>query len=511
MKDKLNEALNEVHEEYIAEAAAYRRRRPYWLGAVAAALAVVLVAGILGPGAQKPAPSEPMLDAPTFPAPTRPASPAPIVTNAPEEDAEATVPAPTITLLSGEVVAPKYPAMAQFPFDGGNAAYKAWRQSQLAQYDQPAGYADSLTGFFKTSIRAALADNGKNTAYSPLNVYMALSMLAETAGGSSRQEILNALNAEGIDALRTQAGHVWNAHYCADGATTSLLANSLWLDSVMADYRPETVQLLANAFYASVFHHDLGTEDANNALAAWLDRQTGGMLREQLLHTELDPDTVFALASTVYYRVKWKDTFFEGRNTEAMFHAPGGDELVTYMNRTVSRNPYFAGGNYALTALHLEDGGKMWLILPAEGTTPGQLLAEGEWLDIVLGRKVPAQDLRINLSLPKFDISSQTDLSQTLQTLGVTSVFNSSTADFSPLIRQTHFDGSVRLSKIDHAARVQIDEEGIAAAAYTIMQAPGESIPPEQEVDFVLDRPFLFLITSRDNLPLFAGVVNNPG
>ena len=381
MKDKLNEALNEVHEEYIAEAAAYRRRRPYWLGAVAAALAVVLVAGILGPGAQKPAPSEPMLDAPTFPAPTRPASPAPIVTNAPEEDAEATVPAPTITLLSGEVVAPKYPAMAQFPFDGGNAAYKAWRQSQLAQYDQPAGYADSLTGFFKTSIRAALADNGKNTAYSPLNVYMALSMLAETAGGSSRQEILNALNAEGIDALRTQAGHVWNAHYCADGATTSLLANSLWLDSVMADYRPETVQLLA----------------------------------------------------------------------------------------------------------------------------------EGEWLDMVLGRKVPAQDLRINLSLPKFDISSQTDLSQTLQALGVTSVFNSSTADFSPLIRQTHFDGSVRLSKIDHAARVQIDEEGIAAAAYTIMQAPGESIPPEQEVDFVLDRPFLFLITSRDNLPLFAGVVNNPG
>ena len=490
MKNKLNEALNEVHEEYIAQAATYRRkRRPFWLGAVAAALAVVLVAGILGPGAQAPAPSAPMLDAPTFPDPTRPASPAPIVTTAPSEDPEITVPAPTIALLSGEVAAPRYPAMAQFPFDGGNAAYKAWRQSQLAQYDQPAGYADSLTGFFKTSIRTALA---------------------ETAGGSSRQEVLNALSAENIEALRTQAGHVWNAHYCADGATTSLLANSLWLDSVMADYRPETVQLLADTFYASVFHHDLGTEDANNALAAWLDRQTGGMLREQLLHTELDPDTVFALASTVYYRVKWKDTFFKGRNTEAAFHAPDGDKTVTYMNRTVTTPPYFASGNYALTALHLEDGGKMWLILPAEGTTPGQLLAEGEWLDMVLGRKVSAQDLRVNLSIPKFDISSQTDLSQTLQTLGITSLFNSSTADFSPLIHQTHFDGSVRLSKIDHAARVQIDEEGIAAAAYTIMQAPGESIPPEQEVDLVLDRPFLFLITSRDGLPLFAGVVNDP-
>jgi hypothetical protein len=61
------------------------------------------------------------------------------------------------------------------------------------------------------------------------------------------------------------------------------------------------------------------------------------------------------------------------------------------------------------------------------------------------------------------------------------------------------------------AASVRLtDEEGIAAAAYTIMQAPGESIPPEQEVDFVLDRPFIFVITSRDGLPMFAGVVNDP-
>lgn len=510
MKDKLNEALNEVHEEYIAEAAAYRRRRPYWLGAVAAALAVVLVAGILGPGAQKPAPDTgPILQAPTYPAPTRPVSPEPIVT-APGEDAEATVPAPTVALLSGEIAAPRYPAMAQFPFEGGNEAYQAWLQSQQAQYDQPQGYASNLTGFFTAGIQAALEDNGKNSAYSPANVYMALAMLAQTSGGSSRQEILNALNADSIDSLRTQADHVWNAHYCADGATTSLLANSLWLDSVMADYRPETVQLLADTFYASVFHHDLGTEDSNNALAAWLDRQTGGLLREQLLNTQLDSDTVFALASTVCYRVKWKDTFFEGRNTESVFHAPGGDKTVTYMNRTLKAPPYFAGSSYALTALDLADGGRMWLILPTEGVTPGQLLAEGECLDMVLGRKVSREDLRVHLSLPKFDISGQQELGGVLQALGIRSVFDSHTADFSPLVSRTYFDGGIRLGKVDHAVRVAIDEDGLTAAAYTVMDAPGDAAPPEKEVTFVLDRPFLFLVTSRDNLPLFAGIVNNP-
>lgn len=33
---------------------------------------------------------------------------------------------------------------------------------------------------------------------------------------------------------------------------------------------------------------------------------------------------------------------------------------------------------------------------------------------------------------------------------------------------------------------------------------------PEEEVEFVLDRPFLFVITSNDGLPLFVGTVYRP-
>ena len=39
----------------------------------------------------------------------------------------------------------------------------------------------------------------------------------------------------------------------------------------------------------------------------------------------------------------------------------------------------------------------------------------------------------------------------------------------------------------------------------------GAAMPPSEEVDFPLDRPFVFLITNSDgSLPLFAGIVNNP-
>ena len=46
--------------------------------------------------------------------------------------------------------------------------------------------------------------------------------------------------------------------------------------------------------------------------------------------------------------------------------------------------------------------------------------------------------------------------------------------------------------------------------AYTVMMVAGGAMPPEEEVDFVLDRPFIFILTSMDGLPLFTGVVNNP-
>ena len=53
------------------------------------------------------------------------------------------------------------------------------------------------------------------------------------------------------------------------------------------------------------------------------------------------------------------------------------------------------------------------------------------------------------------------------------------------------------------------DEQGVKAAAYIEIPGAGAAAPPEEIIDFILDRPFLFVITSN-SLPLFAGTVNEP-
>jgi hypothetical protein len=52
MQDKMNEALNEISDKHIAEAARCPAKKRRWLGAIAAVLAVAILVGVFtGPGA----------------------------------------------------------------------------------------------------------------------------------------------------------------------------------------------------------------------------------------------------------------------------------------------------------------------------------------------------------------------------------------------------------------------------------------------------------------------------
>ena len=112
----------------------------------------------------------------------------------------------------------------------------------------------------------------------------------------------------------------------------------------------------------------------------------------------------------------------------------------------------------------------------------------------------------VNLAVPKFDISAQLSLREGLESLGVTDVFQPDVSDFSPMTGAV--DG-IFLSQAQQGVRVAIDEEGCTAAAYTVMMMAGAAMP-QDEVDFTLDRPFLFAVTGADGMTLFMGVVNQP-
>lgn len=402
-----------------------------------------------------------------------------------------------------------YPKMAPYPNEnlpGFSAKYDAWSDDRRERRSY-IGKGSLSEEYLRATATEILGDAGaENLVYSPLNIYMALSMLAEITDGESRAQILSLLGETDVETLRENAHALWNANYSDDGAVTSILASSLWLNEDVS-FRQDTLNTLAENYYASSYQGMMGTDAMNKALQNWLNEQTGGLLKDQIDGIETTPETILALATTIYFQAKWAEEFSENRTEKDIFHGANGNTTADFMKQTLWYGNYYWGENYSATYKRLESSGKMWFILPDEGVSIDELLASDAVLDLMAnGTYENKKSIRIHLSLPKFDVSSKIDLAEKMQALGINDCFDMKKADFSPLLTE---EIPAYLSSAEHGARVAIDEEGVTAAAYTVMMEAGGALPPENEIDFVLDRPFLFVITGEDGSPLFMGVVNS--
>ena len=401
----------------------------------------------------------------------------------------------------------RIPGSTRWDNDAYGEDLAAWERNRDAQVSQGVGYEEVLDDFFAKTAPMILGDSqGENRVYSPANIYIALSMLTELTDGNSRGQLLQLLGVEDMDTLRQQATAVWNSNYSDDGRTTSILANSVWVDEGFEVYQ-EVMDTLADRYYASSFQGDLQDPKMSQMLQTWLNEQTGGLLEEESKQMEFNALAVMALASTLYLEVTWQQGFQEGATYEDVFYSPQGEVTCDYMVQDETNTLYWGEG-FCAVAQGLTGSGDMWLILPEEDVSVDTLLASQEVLQMISCQcpQENQKELQVNLRLPKFDVSASTELSDRLKALGVEDVFDSGIADFSAMTEKD----DIFVSEISHAARVLVDEDGCKAAAFTVIEPEEQCLWMGDEIDLVFDRPFLFVITGPTQMPLFAGVVNTP-
>ncbi len=424
-------------------------------------------------------------------------------------------PSNKVTIKPRSLSTASYPEMAKYPnsvmqygplFD---SMYNAWKDD-IKEVQKIEVNTDNVTDFSAdiTEKFLAVADD-KNKAVSPLNIYMALCLLAECTDNNSRQQILSLLGADSIEALREQAEKLWRKNYRDDGYMKSILANSLWLNNSIK-YKGGLPDTLAEKYYASVFYGTTGTDSYNKMLNNWINDNTGNQLSPDL---KLSKETVFSIVSTLLYQTKWTNEFDKNSVEKGVFYSPSGSRSCEFLTREENRK-YYWGENFSAISLGLDIGGRMWFFLPDEDYDADRIFADGEIRDFLELSSVTreteyknSKDLIVNMKIPKFDITADTDLKNGLSELGITDVMNPLTADFSPLAQ--NFNG-IYADSFLHSMRVKIDEEGVSAAAYTVIIGVGSAAPPDERVDFILDRPFAFAVTLDNETILFAGVVNQP-
>ena len=384
-------------------------------------------------------------------------------------------------------------------------AHSEWWEDYIEKVHKSQTVQAGMEQYYELIQKELLSDaTDHNAVCSPLNIYIALSMLAEVTDGNTRKQILDVLNVKDMDVLNKRIEAIWDANYVDTPALKSILANSIWLRNDIG-YNEDTLKKLSVEYHASSYSGEMGSESMNQKLQKWTDKHTGELLTEYTKELKLKQESVLALISTVYYKASWDKNFPKEQTNKGIFHGALGDQSVPMMHNDIITNLYQTE-HFQAVGLSLVDSGTMYFFLPKEGYKAQDIAADPEMIKICMEPvSVESDSALVHLTVPKFNDSAKINLLECLKDIGITDVLSDKQADFTPLTKEVE---NIYVSRAEHAAMVKIDEEGVIGAAYTALMMESAGIIQNQ-VDFIIDRPFVFAVAAPDGSILFTGVIQN--
>ncbi|MEU5371363.1 serpin family protein, partial [Streptomyces sp. NPDC005951] len=239
------------------------------------------------------------------------------------------------------------------------------------------------------------------------------------------------------------------------------------------------------------------------AADAWVREATGGLIER--LPLEITDDTLLALVNVLALKARWEKPFEGWRTQDLPFtDAAGTVREVPTMGKDVPvADAWTACGAYVVELRCAQEpggapGARVRLVLGEPGAGPERVLPGG-WAPRAAG--APLDTDRVTIGLPRLALRTRVPVTEQLPALGVR-LATCADADFSGLSPEP-----LRVSDVSQEAVLKIAEEGVEAAAVTVVaMAPGSAAPRQQRVCHIaFDRPFgIVVLAGADDVPLFT-------
>ena len=354
----------------------------------------------------------------------------------------------------------------------------------------------------------------QNWAVSPYSLKQCLAMLTNGADGTTRQELLKALQINDLDQYNQEVKALLERYDSYQGFMSLETGNSLWINQDRFEgkgqFLPDFTDLLKTSYRAET--REVRDENSVEEMNQCASEKTHGRINE--IADESHRHHPAALMNAVYFKAAWVHSFISDMTKPQTFHnADGSESQMSFMHQTEYFGYFAADGIRAVrmpykieTVDNSSETNHQYF--PVADFSMYLLLSEQEPdLQYIL-EHANFELQEVNLAVPKFRMEYGTDFNELLKTMGVSAVFDPSRADLS---RMMDAEGlPLYLDSISQKAWIAIDEKGTEAAAVTI--APPASGPPleiRRIIEFTADRPFYFVIRDDQNGHiLFAGKFN---
>lgn len=493
-KDFLADAMEEIRDEYVAEAAyGGKHRSGGGVKVLAVAAAVILIAGgALWAAGRGIAGDRTSTETPGMEQPGSDSSDKTGNSEGIPSDRDVSV------------VYPAYTSLSDNSFD-------EWREL-MDECMLSEEFAAALDAFSYETAGKVLEGSTENLMYSPLSLYYALAMAGYGAEGETAEEILGLLGVAERQELAEECNKLYRYFYLkglyfdrenenTDNEKHNIvqLGNSLWVDErlhLKDDYRND----LLEKFFARSYDVNFGNPATAALMSRWIREQTYGVLEPNL---DLSDDIRLAIVNTLYFYGAWDEDFREELTEKDDFTLTDGSNVKADFMHKSDHGRYRRGQDYSAAIMPTSNNCQVMFILPDEGVDVTKYFEAGA-LEEVFGSE-DWHGERIEWSMPKVSFGSELPLNAVLQELGLQQMFTEE-AQFGRTAEEPLF-----VSTVLQQTHIALDEKGAEGAAVTIIMDKATAAMPKQPVEMNLNRPFLFGIRDGGSGAwLFLGVCQNP-
>ena len=350
-----------------------------------------------------------------------------------------------------------------------------------------------------------LETNKNNLVYSPLSIKYALSMLKEGAVGDTKKEIEEVLT----DAKLTKYEDIDKVLSLAN----SVFIRDTFKEYVLSDYTNK----VKTDYNAEIVYDEFNSAENVNK---WIEEKTFGLIKNMLKDEQVqNADVEMLLINALAIDMQWNYEFAPDNTSSRPFTKENGEKIDVAMMHMVTETKgikYYQNDDYTEVALPFRDYNGTQLefiaLMPNEKDLNEMILSDGSEKTIqnLLSKiEIPADNVELSISLPRFDYDYKASLKNDLYTMGIKTAF-SPAADFSKIA-----SSPLQVDDVLHKATIKCTEKGVKAAAATVIIMKDNSAimdPMEKTTKYLnFNKPFMFIIRDVNTEEIwFVGTVYEP-
>ena len=357
---------------------------------------------------------------------------------------------------------------------------------------------------FSTLMRK---EPGQNIFVSPPSIALALSMLYNGASSKTQKEMAATLAIKGINLEAFNQANLTlknSLQTVKDDRVKLKVANFLWARQGFS-FRYQFLKNNREYYQAQITNLNFDSSEAVGIINRWIQDKTQGKITEVI--DKINPQDVLFLINTIYFKGIWQVEFDKRLTKPKPFYLSNVHrKIFSFMYREGQYN-YFEDSQFQAISLPYGKGRfSLDIFLPKQGVSLDSIV---ETLTVEQWKKWIGQLRKQEgiLQLPRFNLSYEVDLKKALESLGMSTMFSSSEANFSQLT-----SSKVYVASVKHKTLVEVNEQGTESAADSSIGVRVTSVfPSEDKFNMIVDRPFLCMIRDHQTETiLFMGVIAEP-